>query len=407
MGKTRYMTAREASARLDVKPETIYAYVSRGLIRSEETGSGKRDRRYSAEDVEKLRARKAGRADPDGVAEKALYVGAPVLDSAITLISEDTLYYRGHNVIDLARLETIERVASLIWTGNLETDIPEWNSTDYELRPASLADFASRLSDIDPMARLQILLPLVAEHDLSAYDLRPEAVTRTGARIFRSLTRILVGSDLPLTGTAETLARSWQKESQTTDSLLNAALILCADHELNTSTFTARCAASVGASPYGVVSAGLASFQGPLHGGACRQSESFLREVLTEGSAERVISDRLRRGERIPGFGHVLYRDADPRAQFLIDRLDEQMPNDTGVAAAREIAACMTRELRLPCNIDFALALLTNVLALPRGSSSALFALGRTVGWIGHAIEQYELKPIIRPRARYTGPIPA
>jgi citrate synthase len=407
MAKQRYLTAREAANRLDVKPETIYAYVSRGLIRSEESGFSGRDRRYTAEDVEKLRSRKAGRADPEGVAERALHVGSPVLDSAITLISEDTLYYRGRNVIALAESESIERVASLIWTGKLETLIPEMTATDYELHPASLTDFASRLSDLDPMARLQILLPLVAEHDLSAYDLRPEAVTRTGARIFRSLTRILVGNDIPLTGTAETLARSWQKENQPAASLLDAALILCADHELNTSTFTARCAASVGASPYGVVSAGLASFQGPLHGGACRQSESFLREVRADGSVERVIADRLRRGERIPGFGHVIYREADPRAQFLIDHLDALMPNEPGVEAAREIIACITRELRLPCNIDFALALLTDTLGLPRGSSSALFALGRTVGWIGYAIEQYELKPIIRPRARYTGTIPA
>lgn len=407
MPESRYVTASEAARILDVKPATIYAYVSRGLIRSVESGPGSRDRRYYAEDVDRLRARKAGRSDPDAVAEQALHVGSPVLDSAITLISEDTLYYRGLNALELAATETIERVAGLIWTGSLDASIPELLATDYELQPGSLSDFAARLSDEDAMARFQILLPLVAEHDLGAYDLRPEAVVRAGARILRSLIRIFVGDDLALTGAAQTLARAFQRDDPGVAALLDAALILCADHELNTSTFTARCAASVGASPYGVVSAGLASFQGPLHGGACRRSESFLREVRSDGSAERVIADRLRRGERIPGFGHVLYRDSDPRADFLMDRIEALLPASPTVDIARQAIDVVTRELRIPSNIDFALAALVDALGLPRGSSSALFALGRTVGWIGHAIEQYERKPIIRPRARYTGPPPA
>lgn len=406
MPQQRYLTAAEAARQLDVKPSTIYAYVSRGLIRSEETEGSRRDRRYLAEDVEKLKSRKAGRHNPDTVAERALYVGAPVLDSGITLITDDTLYYRGHDAKQLAADETVERVAALIWAGDLDAHIPELHATDYELHPTSLTEFAVRLADTDPIARLQILLPLVAEHDVGAFDLRPEAVVRSGARIFRSLTRILVGNDLPLTSAAETLARSWRKDSGLTARLVDAALILCADHELNTSTFTARCAASVEASPYGVVSAGLASFQGPLHGGSCRRSESFLQEAQIEGSPERVITERLKRGERIPGFGHVLYRGVDPRSAYLIDAIEDELPDSNTVDLARRIIRIVDEQLQLHHNIDFALAVLTVALGLPRGSSSALFALGRTVGWIGHAIEQYELKPIIRPRARYTGPLP-
>ena len=407
MAKTRFLTAQEAARSLAVKPSTIYAYVSRGLIRSEKTGSSKRDRRYYAEDVERLKARKEGRVDPEAIAGHALYVGSPVLDSEITLITEDTFYYRGQDALNLARTETIERVASLICTGDLETMIPEMAVTDYELLPTSLTELSTRLKTEDPIARFQILLPLIAEHDLGACDLRREAVIRSGARIFRSMTRILVGNDLPLTSAAETLALSWRKNSGLTASLLDAALILCADHELNTSTFTARCAASVESSPYAVVSAGLAAFQGPLHGGSCRKSESFLQEVRIDRSAERVISERLRRGERIPGFGHVLYRGVDPRSEFLIDAIERQMPGSEAVQIAREVIQIVEQQLRLHHNIDFALAVLADALDLPRGSSSALFALGRTVGWIGHAIEQYELKPIIRPRARYTGPLPA
>ena len=239
---------------------------------------------------------------------------------------------------------------------------------------------------------------------MGAFDLRPDAVVRSGARIFRSMIRILVGNDLPLTSASETLARSWRREGASR--LLDAALILCADHELNTSTFTARCAASVETSPYGVVSAGLAAFQGPLHGGSCRRSESFLQEVRVDGSAERVITERLRRGERIPGFGHVLYRGADPRSSHMIDAIEREFPDSETVEIARNVIGIVNDRLKLHHNIDFALAVLSDALDLPRGSSSAVFALGRTVGWIGHALEQYELKPIIRPRARYTGPLP-
>jgi len=185
--------------------------------------------------------------------------------------------------------------------------------------------------------------------------------------------------------------------------LLDAALVYCADHELPVSTFAARCVASSGASPYAVVLAGLAALGGVKHGGQVELVEAFLREVETEGDARTVISGRLRRGERIPGFGHSLYPDGDPRGAGLLHLTTEAYPTSPAVQRSRAVAEEILHLMGSRPNVDFALATLARTLSLPAGAAVALFGLGRTVGWIGHAIEQYEDDTLIRPRARYTG----
>ena len=138
MKNARYLTAREAAGELNIAVESLYAYVSRGLIRSEAVGHNRRSRRYYADDVRKLKARKKGRRDPERIVEDALHAGAPVLESAITLITEDCVYYRGHNALVLARHRSIEQVAALIWTGNPEMEIPALVSPDGEAVSARL-----------------------------------------------------------------------------------------------------------------------------------------------------------------------------------------------------------------------------------------------------------------------------
>src|SRR5215216_7537220 len=118
MGEERYLSARRAAEELGISLATLYAYVSRGMIRSEAAGGSRRNRRYRAEDVRRLKERKERRRDPDRTVEDALHWGTPVMESAITLISDDGLYYRGRDVIGLAAESTIEEVAALIWTGD-------------------------------------------------------------------------------------------------------------------------------------------------------------------------------------------------------------------------------------------------------------------------------------------------
>jgi citrate synthase len=177
----------------------------------------------------------------------------------------------------------------------------------------------------------------------------------------------------------------------------------CADHELNVSSFAARCVASAGSHPYAVVIAGLAALEGPKHGGASTRVESMLDSMRTVRPLRAAMAARLRRGEPIDGFGHPLYRDGDPRARLLLDLLDERYAKSGEYRFVREFARAAAETTGEHPNVDFALAALARVLRLPAGSPLMLFAIGRSVGWIGHAIEQYATGQLIRPRARYVG----
>jgi citrate synthase len=199
-----------------------------------------------------------------------------------------------------------------------------------------------------------------------------------------------------------TLARAWGVSSRGAD-LLRSALILCADHELNVSSFTARCVASAGSDPYAVVIAGLAALGGTRHGGVSARVESTLASVRRARKIKAAVADRLRRGEAIDGFGHPLYRHGDPRAAALLDLLSDSYGVSAELAFVTEFADAAASALRERPTIDFALAAVSRVLKLPVGSPLTLFAIGRTIGWIGHAIEQYATGLLIRPRAKYVG----
>jgi citrate synthase len=183
-------------------------------------------------------------------------------------------------------------------------------------------------------------------------------------------------------------------------------LILLADHELNVSTFTARCVASARASPYAVVIAGLSALRGARHGGASEQVLALFREVGSPARARGVIAARLRRGEHIPGFGHAVYAGSDPRAVPL-DRLLRESGIPPGRFALPDAIEAETRAvIEQQPNVDFTLATLAHTLGLPGSALLVLFGLARTAGWIAHTLEQYAERPLIRPRARYIGPPP-
>ena len=403
MREERYLSSGQAAEELGIRLPTLYAYVSRGIVRSEAVEGKRRARRYRAEDVRRLKEKKDRRRDPDGVVEGALHWGMPVLESGITLIDGGGMYYRGRDVVDLAGEKSIEEAAALIWTGDeamaRELFPPEMSGPSLRIR--NVVDNVTGLTLVEVF---HVLLPVAAAEDPAAYDLRPDAVARTGARILRLMTDVVAGESIP--GLAGTLQRGWSPDSPGAADLLGAALVFCVDHELPVSTFAARCVASSEATPYAAVLAGLAALGGVKHGGEIELVQAFLREVEDAGDARAVISGRLRRGERIPGFGHSLYPEGDPRGAGLLRLTARAYPESVAVVLSDTVAGEMLRLMDEHPTVDFALATVARTLALPPGGAVALFALGRTVGWIGHAIEQYRSGSLIRPRARYVGEQP-
>ena len=384
------LSAKEAAAELGVSLATLYAYVSRGLIRSEATAGG-RTRLYRADDVRALVAR---RDRPDTASgEKALDWGAPVLESAITLITGGGLYYRGRDAGDLAAGATLEAVAGLLW---------EVGEDPFTEAPPDLPPALGVAAGLDPLDRLLSLLPLAAAADRRAVNRTPAGLARTGARILRLTAAILAGttpSTLPL---HQVLCRAWSVTGPAAE-LLRATLILCADHELNASAFTVRCVASTGASPYAALSAGIGALRGPRHGGMTARVAALVPGLLDAPDPAAALSAHLARGEELPGFGHPLYPDGDVRAAWLLKRMAATWGGDARMRRALALARAATDLAGTPPTIDFALVLLADRLGLPPHAPLSLFTLGRSAGWMAHYLEQARSTAVIRPRTRYTG----
>lgn len=404
---TGYLAAQEAAEALGVSLPTLYSYVSRGLIRSEMADVGRRTHRYRIEDVQRLVQRKEQRRNPGKAVAEALHWGVPLLESALTLIADGRYYYRGRDALALAESHSIEQVAALLWTGDPGTVIESLQpgTAATTLPPAVLAARA-HVAELPLMEQFQALLPLAAAHDLAAYNLQPGAVIETGGRIFRLMTLLSAGCPSETPAAASLLQRCWAPDDPNAAKLINAALVLCADHELNVSSFTARCIASAGATPYQVVMGGLAALQGVKHGRITERVKQFLQEVGQPERARFVIAARLKRGEPLPGFGHPLYPTGDPRGAFLLSLAADLYPNAPALALAQAVVDETLALVGERPALDFGLVAVARALDLPPGGSIAMFALGRTVGWVGHALEAYEQDRIIRPRARYVGQLP-
>jgi citrate synthase len=396
-GRHPWLAAAEAASLLGVNRATLYAYVSRGFVRSQASPGATRERMYSRDDVTRLRRRTEERRAPDKAAAHALQWGMPVLESSIALIDGHRLYYRGIDAARLARSRSLEEVAALIWSGQLDAAAP----------PRAMPPIASALRSRPPfVARAQSMLAAASVDDPLAMDLRPANVAATGLRIVRILAMAATGTTIGSANVDHALARKWAIGTRGAD-MVRAALVLCADHELNVSSFTARCVASAGSHPYAVVIAGLAALEGPRHGGASARVEAMLASMRGLRPLRGAVTGRLRRGEPIDGFGHPLYRDGDPRARVLLEMLGERYTTSAEHRFIVDFVRAATSATGEQPNVDFALAAVARVLKLPAGSPLMLFAIGRSVGWIGHALEQYATGQLIRPRAKYVGVPPA
>ncbi|MFD8021070.1 citrate synthase [Streptomyces lavendulae] len=397
---TRRLTTQEAARLLGVKPATVYAYVSRGQLSSRRDPVG-RGSSFDAREVEAL-ARRSRR-------EAAGPPGELSVRTSLTLIEADRYYFRGVDAVELASRYAYEEVAEWLWTGSLP------HGARFAAPPEALA--AARRAVValpehsGPLDRLRVTVTAAAVADPLRFDLSEEAVLGSA----RSLVPTLVGA-LPEAAPARAGdgRLAWELWSRLTAvdpdpaalDVLDLALGLLVDHDLAASTLAVRVAASARAHPYAVVSAGLGALEGPLHGAAGRLAHRMLAEVLERGGAAPVVADHLRAGRRVPGLGHRLYRGEDPRARALFGRLEELPQAGPALGAAREVAAVMARHGLHP-NVDLALAVLTVSCAMPAEAGETVFAVARTAGWIAHALEEYQERPLrMRPSGHYDGPRP-
>ncbi|GIF38251.1 citrate synthase [Actinoplanes xinjiangensis] len=386
------MTTEEVAILLGVKPATVYAYVSRGLLTSRRNADGKNSL-FAKTDVD---AFLAGRKRTT----------TPGIQTGITLIKDDNLFFRGRDATVLARSATYEAVASLLWTGELD-DVPF--PVNPELRSLAM-DVTGRLPKTARLTdRLRVTVAAAAAADPLRFDTAPTAVVATGRQLLATMVQGLPPRNgIPVRpvpfAEALWLRLTSQRPGDTGLHLLNAALILLADHDIAASTLAARIAASTRAHPYAVVSAGLAVLDGPLHGAASGLAYPLLEEAINGPGPVATISDRLRSGVPVAGFGHPLYAGGDPRATALFSLLDEGPVKD----AALQLDATMRTRSGTAANVDLALAALALHHRMPADAGEAIFAVARTAGWLAHALEEYGDRPSrFRPSGAYAGNQPA
>lgn len=391
-----YLSAREAAAELAISPATLYAYVSRGLIRSEPTEDSRKNR-YRAEDVRNLKDRRAPSPEPRGL--RSFDADLPVMDTEIATITEDGPIYRGVNCVDLSERDTLEHTATLLWDiSGVDPFAPD-NCPAVSDEMRTIAHAARRAAPID---RAIAVLALASSADPRAFTRAADGRALVGARIVRLLVATMLNAEPSAEPLHQQIANAWAPDNKHAGDLVRRALVLLADHELNASTFTARCAASTGLNLYDSVIAGLAALKGPKHGGAGVLASQLVK-TLIDRDVEPMVRERVALGERFAGFGHGVYKRGDPRAQSLLRALARAgAPRKFTTEVPARIAEA-TGEL---VNIDYALAVLVHALRFPAGSELALFAMSRSVGWIAHASEQLAFGKLIRPRARYVGPAP-
>ena len=384
-----WLSAAEALQMLRVRPQTLYANVSRKRIRAKPDPTDTRRSLYHEADIKRLAGRHGGRRKETAVAAAAIEWGDPILSSALSTVAEGRLFYRGKDAVELARVSTLEEVACLLWgAGEVNWDLVQRGRAE---PPGAVGRSAADSA----LERAFAVLGRRAALDTPSLGRALPALQAEAASVLHTLTRAVLNSpssgDRPL---HDRIACVWGRRSAA--DLVRRALVLLADHELNASTFAARVAISTGAPLAAGVLSGLATLSGPLHGRAALGVQEVLNKVRRVGAAT-AVHEWLAQGRPIAGFGHPLYPAGDPRATALLG----QMTPAREYVELTEVAEEVIGEKP---NIDFALAVLAQVCRLPPEAPLMLFAMARCVGWLAHAIEQVTTGHPIRPRARYVGP---
>jgi citrate synthase len=400
------LTAAEACALLGIKAQTLYAYVSRGLLRAE-TRPGHTGKLYARDDLESLLARSRARSGHGPTAAGAMRWGDPILDSAITCIQAGQIHYRGYALQELLRRGlNFEQVAELLWSGDLPQHILEWPPSSLICPPEDDQASAS-LS-----RRLMHRVARVALYDPDGSDEQIDQTLKRARSLIQHISDALfptsAGSPQPL---ATRMATALGLDQSEAIDAINTSLLVSADHELNASTFAARVAASTGADLYASLLAALASFSGRHHGWASLDVHAFLSEVPAGYSRRKQLQMLMESSPFPPGFGHRLYPEGDPRFGPLWQKAQALAAIRRGEAQRWmdeiENVLHLARSMGCPApNLDFGLVAVALALGLTREGAASLFIMGRLAGWTAHILEQRQQGFLLRPRARYVGRAP-
>jgi citrate synthase len=402
--KNGYLTAAEAAERLKIKKASLYAYVSRGLLRRHRK-AGTTESLFDALEVERL----AGRSRR----EPRLPRQPPLFQSAITAIRENTMHFRGHDARELAVTRTYEDVAVLLWA-----DVVTSNTRFIpiaEMVPQLQAVAAHLPAETLPFDRFKAMLPIAAVLDPLRHDLARTSLLALAPRIVVTLLEAMpsVTADAAWPDSAERFdfaARLWLRLGRAGPTpelldLLNTTLILVADADVSTpTTIAARLGASVRADLYSVLAAAMHCSGGAVQSASSLAVESYLEAMQRNSSISQFVGERLREGEALPGFGHWRLPGGDSRARLILDRLLALPTHAEKVDRLGAFLELQTQRGLPPPNIGFAIAAVAYVAGMIRGSGEMIFALGRSAGWIAHAIEQYDaLSEPARPASIYVG----
>lgn len=365
-----------ALARLGVKAQTLYAYASRGRVRVQPDPADCRRSLYNADDIAEVSVRKLRGRKPAVIAASSMDWGEPAIPTSLSTVHRGTLYYRGRDAMELARHAPLEETAALLW--------------DVRQTPAFVANGLEARADVYSFLGTRSLhgQPILAR---SSEHLALEA-----AEIIAGLASVCGAADVP-GPIHERLAVGWNCNAESAD-WLRQALVAMADHDLNASTFAARVAASTGASLPACLLAGLCTLSGPRHGGAGESLLQLASDARRQGTVN-AVRQWLARSQMLPGFGHNLYPDGDPRATLMLKGFKPSNEMQLLAASVSELSG------QLP-NCDFALAVMADALGLPTNAPFKIFLIGRAVGWCAHVIEQNREGMLIRPRGRYKGVLP-
>ncbi len=413
--RSNRLSTHQAAALLGVKPTTLYAYVSRGLLTSRRGHDG-RTSTFDRAEVEALAARQQTSRTPGDLYR---------INSAITQIAETAHYYRGYNALTLASTVSFEEVANLLWVAQ-----PPGEAASFTCSPTVLERARALQAQLPPdsplLDRLTLVVMAAASADDFRYDTSGPGVAVAGREL---LAAMVDGLDIPRPGdsrpdftsepshlspgSAGLAERLWAKLSQLKPTpertfLLNAVLVVLADHELAPSTLAARIAAAYHADPYACVEAGITTLSGARHGRVALAHEAMFNETeIAGGRAGAALAERLRRSGSLEGPDRIQYRRlGDPRAAAILRLLGESMPGSPRLAHVGVVTGIIERRGLGRPSLELALAAVAFCCEMPYGSTEILLAIGKTPGWLAHAIEEYASPTTYAPAVNYVGARP-